>query len=253
MMNDLFNQRIKRIIDVLIIIWILADIILLTSLYFINLDNTYVYYVIVIFDTLLCVVLFVQFVLKMRSKEDKRQYIKDDWKGIIIDIIAMMPYELLTLGAFGFIRLLRLVRIFGLFGKENRNIYDFIQKTKLNYIIFSFVIIVIAASIAILVLESSPTDKINTPMDALWYVMATITTVGYGDITPESFGGKVFGIFLMIVGVGFFSLLTATLSSWFLRGIESEEEELKNKIVSMESSMNELKSEIKEIKNLLKK
>jgi voltage-gated potassium channel len=253
MMNDLFNQRIKRIIDVLIIIWILADIILLTSLYFINLDNTYVYYVIVIFDTLLCVVLFVQFVLKMRSKEDKRQYIKDDWKGIIIDIIAMMPYELLTLGAFGFIRLLRLVRIFGLFGKENRNIYDFIQKTKLNYIIFSFVIIVIAASIAILVLESSPTDKINTPMDALWYVMSTITTVGYGDITPESFGGKVFGIFLMIVGVGFFSLLTATLSSWFLRGIESEEEELKNKIVSMESSMNELKSEIKEIKNLLKK
>lgn len=57
----------------------------------------------------------------------------------------------------------------------------------------------------------------------------------------------------MIVGVGFFSLLTATLSSWFLRGIESEEEELKNKIVSMESSMNELKSEIKEIKDLLKK
>lgn len=165
----------------------------------------------------------------------------------------MMPYELLTLGAFGFIRILRLVRIFGLFGKENRIIYDFIQKTKLNYIIFSFVIIVIAASIAILVLESSSADKINTPMDALWYVMATITTVGYGDITPESFGGKVFGIFLMIVGVGFFSLLTATLSSWFLRGIESEEEELKNKIVSMESSMNELKSEIKEIKDLLKK
>ncbi|MBZ2165820.1 potassium channel family protein [Methanobacterium spitsbergense] len=104
-----------------------------------------------------------------------------------------------------------------------------------------------------LVLESSPDDKINTPLDALWFVMTTITTVGYGNITPMSFGGKIFGIILMIVGVGFFSLLTATLSSWFMRGIESEEEELKNKIISMEKSMNEMKLEIKEFKELLKK
>ena len=102
-------------------------------------------------------------------------------------------------------------------------------------------------------LESSPGTEITTPLDALWYVMATITTVGYGDYTPLTYDGKVFGIMLMVVGVVFFSLLTASLSSWFLRGIESEEEELKNKIGSMENSMNELKSEIKEIKEILKK
>ena len=108
-------------------------------------------------------------------------------------------------------------------------------------------------SIAILVLESSPTDEINTPLDAVWYVISTITTVGYGDTIPMSFGGKILGILLMIVGVDFFSLLTASLSWWFMRGIESEEVELKTKIVSMEESINEMRSEIKEFKELLKK
>jgi voltage-gated potassium channel len=56
----------------------------------------------------------------------------------------------------------------------------------------------------------------------------------------------------MIVGVGFFSILTATFSSWFMRDLESEEEEIKDKLVSMESSINELKSEMKEIKELIK-
>lgn len=251
MNNELFKQKITKIIDVVIVIWIIADIILLTLVYFINLNK--IYYAIVIFDTALCVVLFVQFALKIHSKEHKMQYVKDDWKGIIIDIIAMIPYEVLTLGAFGFVRLLRLVRIFALFGKEKREIWNFIEKTKLNYIMFIFGMFVIGSTLIILVLENHPGSEINSPINALWYVMATITTVGYGDIVPKTFNGKMFGIGLMIVGVVFFSLLTASLASWFLRGIESEEEELKDKMKTIESSINELKSDMKDIKELLKR
>jgi voltage-gated potassium channel len=97
------------------------------------------------------------------------------------------------------------------------------------------------------VLEGSPTDQIQTPLDAVWYVVSIITTVGYGNDLPVTFGGRILGIILMIVGVVFFSLLTATLSSWFMRGIETEEEMLKNKIINMEITMNEMKSEIKEL------
>jgi len=146
MNNELIKERISKIIDVIIIIWIIADIILLTSMYFINLSNFY--YAIVIFDTGLCVVLFVQFALKIRSTKHKRQYFKEDWKGVTIDIIDMLPYELFTLGAFGFIRLLRLVRIFALFGKEKREIYNFIEKTKLNYIILSFGVFVLVSTLS---------------------------------------------------------------------------------------------------------
>lgn len=220
-------------------------------MYFVDMNN--LYNAIIIFDTGLCIVLFIQFMFKIRSHENRKQYIKEDWRGILIDIIAMMPYELLTFGSYGILRLLRLFRIFALFGKSRRNIFNFIEKTKLNYIFLSLLIIVIASSIAILVLEGSPTDQIQTPLDAVWYVVSTITTVGYGNDLPVTFGGKILGIILMIVGVVFFSLLTATLSSWFMRGIETEEEMLKNKIINMETTMNEMKSEIKEFKELLKK
>jgi voltage-gated potassium channel len=220
-------------------------------MYFVDMNNFY--NAIIVFDTGLCVVLFVQFMFKLHSHKNKKQYFKEDWRGIIIDIIAMMPYELLTFGSYGILRLLRLFRIFALFGKGRRNIFHFIEKTKLNYIFLSLLIIVTASSIAILVLEGSPTDQIQTPLDAVWYVVSTVTTVGYGNDLPVSFGGRILGIILMIVGVVFFSLLTATLSSWFMRGFETEEEDLKNKIISMEITMNEMKSDIKEFKELLKK
>jgi voltage-gated potassium channel len=251
-LNNLFsNERLKKIVDAIIIIWIVADIIILTAMYFVDMNNVYNY--IIIFDTGLCAVLFVQFVFKIHSHENKKQYIKEDWRGIIIDIIAMMPYELLTFGSYGILSLLRLFRIFALFGKSRRNIFNFIEKTKMNYIFLSLLIIVIASSIAILVLEGSPTSQIQTPLDAVWYVVSTVTTVGYGNDLPVTFDGKILGIILMIVGVVFFSLLTATLSSWFMRGIETEEEDLKDKVVSMEITINEMRSEIKEFKELLKK
>jgi voltage-gated potassium channel len=194
-------------------------------MYFVDMNNFY--NAIIIFDTGLCVVLFVQLVFKIRSHENKKHYIREDWIDVIIDIIAMMPYELLTFGSYGILRLLRLFRIFALFGKSRRNIFNFIEKTKLNYIFLSLLIIVIASSIAILVLKGSSTDQIQTSLDVVWYVVSTVTTVGYGNGLPVSFGGKILGIILMIVGVVFFSLLTATLSSWFMRGIETEKRFLK--------------------------
>jgi voltage-gated potassium channel len=119
-------------------------------------------------------------------------------------------------------------------------------------VFFTLLIIVVASSIAILVLESTAASEIHTPLDAIWYVVSTITTVGYGDEVPISPGGKVLGIMLMIVGVGFFSILTASLSSYFMRDIETEEEELKDKINSLETTVNEMRSQIEEVKDLLK-
>jgi voltage-gated potassium channel len=75
-----------------------------------------------------------------------------------------------------------------------------------------------AGSITVLAAEAgSPGANIQTAGDALWWSMVTIATVGYGDRYPVSLQGRLVGVFMMIVGVGVFSVLTSYLAHTFLR------------------------------------
>ena len=52
--------------------------------------------------------------------------------------------------------------------------------------------------------------------DALWWAIVTLTTVGFGDISPVSFGGRVIGVVLMFFGIGVLGTFTATIASVFV-------------------------------------
>ena len=60
--------------------------------------------------------------------------------------------------------------------------------------------------------------------DALWYSMATVMTVGYGDLVPVTPQGRIAGVLLMIVGISLFSWVTATLASFLMQRREEPEE-----------------------------
>jgi voltage-gated potassium channel len=62
--------------------------------------------------------------------------------------------------------------------------------------------------------------------DGVWWAITTVTTVGYGDIVPESTGGRVIGITIMLVGIGFVALLTAFIADRFINlTVETEAKE----------------------------
>ena len=65
-------------------------------------------------------------------------------------------------------------------------------------------------------------------VDAVWWTLVTITTVGYGDIYPTSLGGRIVGIFLMLFGIGFLGMLTATLASTFVENRRQEGKGMKS-------------------------
>ncbi len=63
--------------------------------------------------------------------------------------------------------------------------------------------------------ETDPT-RFPNPWRGLWFAIVTVTTVGYGDTFPTSVGGRVIASFLMIVGIGFLGLATASIAGHFV-------------------------------------
>ena len=58
--------------------------------------------------------------------------------------------------------------------------------------------------------------------EAFWYILQTITTVGYGDVTPTAPIGRLVGATVMLLGIAFLSILTATITSSFIEARQSE-------------------------------
>jgi len=56
----------------------------------------------------------------------------------------------------------------------------------------------------------------NPMRDAMWWSLVTVTTVGYGDISPATVGGRIIGAVIMILGIGFLGMFTATIASAFV-------------------------------------
>jgi voltage-gated potassium channel len=81
-----------------------------------------------------------------------------------------------------------------------------------------------------------------TLWDGIWWAVVTVTTVGYGDLYPSSVQGRLVGMVLMFVGIGFLSLLTASVASRFVRQERSEEHhELMEAIHRIAADVAELK------------
>lgn len=73
-------------------------------------------------------------------------------------------------------------------------------------------IIITGFSLIIYLLEKETNESINSFLDALWWGFATATTVGYGDIIPETSTGKIAGILLMLIGTTLFTMYTGLVA-----------------------------------------
>lgn len=78
----------------------------------------------------------------------------------------------------------------------------------------AIVIIVLISSLLIVKFEAPyPATKIHTFSDGLWWAAVGISTIGIGTIVPASAAGKILNIFLMVSGLGLFSVITAVIAS----------------------------------------
>jgi voltage-gated potassium channel len=98
---------------------------------------------------------------------------------------------------------------------------------KLFYLLFTAAGIIVIGSFVIFSVESQhPDSQINSMLDAVWWTVATVTTVGYGDIVPVTDTGKIVAIFFMFFGIGVLAIFLSVLGTQFYkRRFETEERE----------------------------
>ena len=120
------------------------------------------------------------------------------------------------------------------------------------------ILVVISSGISIYLIESPHEDaQITNLVDAFWWVSATVTTVGYGDVVPVTEVGRMMGIGLMFVGISiigaFISALGARLVNSRLKKRETVEHDAKSLIIKKISEIERLeKHEVDLLINMLK-
>jgi len=99
--------------------------------------------------------------------------------------------------------------------------------SKTIYLFIASGLIILLGTFVMYGVESQvPNSKIKTILDALWWCVATVTTVGYGDIVPISNIGRIVALFYMFFGISMLAILMSVITNTFYkRRFEKEERE----------------------------
>ena len=185
----------------------------LVLLYAINddqLDN-----VLLVVNFVLSAVFIIDFVFRLVTAPSRSAYFwrQDGWA----DLLASVPLQQLkVLRIFRLLRVIRLMRDLG-----PRNIAGSLLRNRAGSALLTLLLMGILVlefgSLWMLRLEKDAEgSNIASASDALWYVIVTISTVGYGDRFPVTRGGRVLGAWIIVVGVGIFGTFTGYLANFFL-------------------------------------
>jgi voltage-gated potassium channel len=139
--------------------------------------------------------------------------VKVDWlrkHPLDVAIVVLTPPFLPpTLQAIRALRLLRLLRLL----KAVQLIRRLFSLEGLKYAAVLALVTVLGGGTAFSVVEK---EQDMTIWDGVWWAITTVTTVGYGDISPKSSAGRTIAIGVMVVGIGFIALLTAAAAQRFI-------------------------------------
>jgi voltage-gated potassium channel len=153
----------------------------------------------------------------------------------LIDLIAILPFYLPFFFKFDlrFIRILRIVRLLRIF-KLNRytkalGLFTHVfyeKRSELGITMFVMFLLLLMSSTIMYYLESdAQPDQFPDIISTFWWSVATLTTVGYGDVYPVTGWGKLVSGIIAILGIGLVALPTGILSAGFIEKLEEKKED----------------------------
>lgn len=149
---------------------------------------------------------------------------------MILDLLVIIPFfipmlydtrSLLILRIFRIARILKLTR----YSRSIQRLARVTMKKKDDLVAalgVVFMLLIISSSMMYYTEHQAQPDKFSSIPASMWWSVATLTTVGYGDVFPITNLGKLIGAFIAILGVGMVALPTGIIGSGFLEEIEAE-------------------------------
>ena len=166
-------------------------------------------------NALLSIIFLADFVYRLFTAESKSRYFLRQFGWA--DLLASLPFpQFKVLRAFRLVRVFRLLREHGIY-KIGRSLIKDRAGSALLVLLLMGILVLEFGSLGILHIEQHVTGaNITSASDALWYVLVTISTVGYGDRFPVTNSGRWVGTLIIVIGVGIFGTFTGYLANLFL-------------------------------------
>lgn len=233
-------KKSQQILYLILIFATFIDILLLADIIFYPTTTSFKHAV-EAFDFILCVVLWIEFIYSFMHAEDKKQYLKNN----SLSILGMLPLNFAFLRALRLVKFVQLINLLVIARNGERSIIKFLRQTYLDKIMAISIIFIFVVTVLIRIFDSN----INDIKTALWYIIVSMTSTGYGDVVPVSNSGHIIGIVAMIGGILIFSTLTAVISSVYVSKINQEHrEDLEVKIDDLTSEIEKLNKKIDDLK-----
>ena len=257
-----FGLWYNRILPCLII----ADIIAISLSVIFQISEDTLFYL-ELFDLFVCIILLTEYFFGLIRAPSKRKFIFNF--DNLLGLVAAIPFDFIIyllvpvnfpVYILGYLRLLRLIRIVS-FVKVS-NVGKFFEKTGFHNIILAIGIIILISTAILCLFGTS-----YSPFDYFYFVIVTLTTVGYGDITPQTYNEKVITIFLVLIGIIFFSTITASISSFLTdkmmddggsdvdeikKSVEENSKTILNELDMVKKENQKLQREMDELKEIIK-
>jgi voltage-gated potassium channel len=168
------------------------------------------------------VIFAVELALILGVAPRKKAALRAHWLDVAIVFVSLPAYGR-WLASTRLIRLARLMRLLRASVIISRALQAERRLTSTNLFRLAALATVFLTVLAGAVESTVDSGDFKTFWDGVWWAAVTVTTVGYGDLYPTSVPGRIVAIVVMLVGIGFLAVLTATIASYFVKSDRGEE------------------------------
>ncbi|PLW70697.1 potassium channel protein [Pseudohalioglobus lutimaris] len=157
----------------------------------------------------------------------------------LIDLLAIAPFYLalfvaIDLRYLRFFRLLRLLKLSHYF--DGLRIFSEVIRREATAIaaamLTMLILIIVSACLMFSVENAAQPGHFESITQAIWWAVVTLTTVGYGDITPITFAGKLLAMVIMMLGIGTMALPAGILAARFSEELNSRREYVSRRVAT---------------------